>query len=311
MVCSLRRLHVDDGSVIHVLSLADGSQRLDAERRRYLVLETPFQSVVFFLNTRHRDISERVGIVIVELLPLSSVVYMAEITTDVGLEFRTLILQACLTREYSLVSQVQHKVVVDFRRNKCCRGRRSTELKAQTCVPSQTVFLDGIRTDTPFHAAIQELTDFALAVRSNSVALRYSDTVLHLTVALHGNTTNATGEERLVVIPIPLQRAPELSLAYVKIVVVTVFVAFLQNGVLVPQVVIDVGIANRVSTQRVSIDVAQTIRTEHIVNLLVVLTDIGCQLQTQIQCCIRAELSVQRRSQRQIDIVVVSGRYEI
>ena len=96
-----------------------------------------------------------------------------------------------------------------------------------------------------------------------------------------------------------------------KIVVVTVFVAFLQYGVLVPQVVIDVGIANRVSTQCIGIDVAQTIRAEHIVNLLVVLTDIGCQLQTQIQCCIRAELSVQRRSQRQIDIVVVSGRYEI
>ena len=236
---------------------------------------------------------------------------MAEITTDVGLEFRTLILQADLAREYSLVFQVQHEVIVNLRRYKYRRGRRSTELKAQTCVPCQTVFLDGIRTDTPLHAAIQELADFALAVRGNSVALGYSDTVFHLTVALYGDTTNATSEERLVVIPIPLQRAPQLSLAYMDIVVVAVLVAFLQYDVLVPQIVINVGVANRVSTQRVGIDVAQTIRAEHIVNLLVVLADIGCQLQAQVQGCIRAELGIQRRSQRQIDIVVVSGRYEI
>ena len=234
-------------------------------------------------------------------------VEVAVVPADVGLHPGILVLDASIAREYALVLEISHEVVVDFGSHECRRGSRCTQFVACSDAPGQAVLLQYVGVQSGFHASIEEFARLALAIGGHSVAASHCDTVIHFAVTLHGDTGHAPGDEYLIVVQVEIHRAPELCLADVHVVVVGIFVTFFEYGVRVAHVIVYMRVAHGVVAQCVGVDIVHLLSAHQVVYFLVVLANVGSQLQAGVPGYVFAQFGIQRRCQGQIEVIVVSG----
>ena len=86
MICSLCRVHETYSGVVHVLGFADSSDGTDAEGRVELNLDTPFQTVVGFLDACHGNVGEGSFDVVEVVLPFTNIGQVVVISADIGFQ---------------------------------------------------------------------------------------------------------------------------------------------------------------------------------------------------------------------------------
>ena len=287
--------HVVHVGIVDVLGIADGSEGLEVKERSHLEVEAGLDAVVFFLDTCHAEVGERVRVVVVEVLPLCNVVEAAIVCIDVGVHPGILILIAELTAEHMLVAKVEHVVVADLRRDKCSVGHWWTPLVAYTNL--EDVALAGIR-HCPGVAAIG---DFGVA---------------QIAMTTHVGLTELAADHSLETSHLSCVGSPEQALHHLNLIVITELVAFVNEraevvGSCCVEVVLHSWVIGRIGAERISVDVVEEGSTEQVVHGLIVTVAVAAQYQSAYESRALGNLSRQGGSHVDHQVVAVFGLDEV
>ena len=270
VVFSITGEHVSDVGIVHVLGFADGSQGFDVEVGTDFEVQAQFYSVIFLVDAGERNVREGVLGVIIEHRVLGGIVHPVIIGVQVGVEPAVLELVANLGTEVAFVFQVFREVVVDLRGRERRAGRRSFPLVAYT--QNKSASLSEVEGGSGLAAAVEEFCRSAFTIR-----VIYGQTVPHLSVALHGGSTQSAVHEEVNAIDVDGVAGPCLCLVHEDVIIVAEAVAFINTLAAIVDVVHSLGAIGCVGVFYVCVYIIEIGGAEQILQGLVVHALVGRQ----------------------------------
>ena len=182
--------HIPDIGIVGILSFSDSTDGLDVEIVGDLEVDTPFHTVVDLIDACHRDIRERVDVIIIEVLPFGFILHRTIVAADVGLHEWGLDLIADFGTENLLVLKVGDEVVADLRRDESRTGLWSFPLVADT--EGDDVTHTEVVGQTSFGTTVQEEGGWTLAIR-----VLWRHTVTHLSISGYLCAADTSADKRV------------------------------------------------------------------------------------------------------------------